>query len=214
MRSQPWRMTDPREGKGHRVDARSDPTYALKRSPEEYQRLSEQAAFLGETTERLLRAAGIGPGMRVLDVGSGAGDVALLAAELVGADGEVVGVESDVAAVGTARGRIEAVGLSNVTLVEGDARTVALEGQFDALVGRLVLMYMADPVDALRRLVTWVRPGGVVTFQEFDFDPTTNSLSLPDETLWNQTGRLVTETFARAGTQMRMGRRLFSAFLD
>ena len=76
----------------------------------------------------------------------------------------------------------------------------------------VVLMYMADPVDALRRLVSWVRPGGVVTFQEFDFNPAISSLSLPDETLWNQSGRLVTETFARAGTQMRMGRRLFGAF--
>jgi SAM-dependent methyltransferase len=195
------------------VDARSDPAYALGRSEEEYQRLSEQAAFLGGTTERLFRAAGLGRRMRVLDVGSGAGDVALMAAELVGPGGEVVGVESDPAALETARGRVQGLGLSNVTFVEGDARTVDLDGGFDAVVGRLVLMYMADPVDALRRLVTWVRPGGVVTFQEFDFNPTISSLSLPDETLWNQTGRLVTETFARAGTQMRMGRRLFGAFL-
>jgi SAM-dependent methyltransferase len=206
-------MSVPRGSDNGPVDARSDPAYALGRSQEEYQRLSEQAAFLGGTTERLFRAAGLGPGMRVLDVGTGVGDVAFLAAELVGPEGEVVGVESDGAALETARGRIQGLGLSNVTLVEGDARTVDLGGGFDAVVGRLVLMYMADPVDALRRLVKWVRRGGVVTFQEFDFNASVGSLSLPDETLWNQTGRLVTETFARAGTQMRMGRRLFGAFL-
>ena len=63
----------------------ADPAYALARCDEEYDRLSRQAAFLRGTTERLFRVAGLAPGMRVLDVGSGAGDVALLAAELVGA---------------------------------------------------------------------------------------------------------------------------------
>jgi SAM-dependent methyltransferase len=194
------------------ADARSDPGYPLRRSQEEYERLSQQAAFLAGTTERLFRAAGIAPGMRVLDVGSGAGDVAILVAELVGPEGQVVGVESDRAALHTARGRIQSLGLSNVTLVEGDARTVDLDGVFDAVVGRLVLMYLADPIAALRRLVLWVRPGGLVTFQEFDFNPTITSLSLPDETLWNHVGGLVIETFARAGTRMRMGRHLFGAF--
>ena len=150
--------------------------------------------------------------MRVLDVGSGAGDVAFQLAELVGANGEVVGVESDGAALGTARDRAERLGLANVRFVEGDVRTVDLDGDFDAAVGRLVLMYLADPVDALRRIAARVRPGGVVAFQEFDFDPALDSLSLPEETLWNATGRLVIETFARAGTHLRMGRRLFGAF--
>src|SRR4051794_3135721 len=185
--SQPWRMSVQGQDNGAAVDSRSDPAYALRRSPEEYQRLGEQAAFLGATTERLFRAAGLGRGMRVLDVGSGAGDVAVLVAELVGPEGEVLGVETDGAALETARGRVQGLGLGNVTLVEGDARTVALEGEFDAVVGRLVLMYMADPIDALRRLVRWVRPGGVVSFQEFDFNSSVGSLSLPDETLWNQT---------------------------
>lgn len=82
-----------------------DPGYALPRAREEYDRLGRQAAFLGGTTERLFRAAGIGPSMRVLDVGSGAGDVALLAAELVGPGGSVIGVDVDDAARAVVRGR-------------------------------------------------------------------------------------------------------------
>lgn len=195
------------------VGVGSDPAYALSRSQEEYERLSEQASFVGGTTERVFRAAGIEPGMRVLDVGSGAGDVALLAAELVGPTGEVVGVESDGAALEVARARVQSLGLENITLVQGDARTVELNGAFDAVVGRLVLMYMADPGDALRHIVEWARPGGVVAFQEFDFDSALDSLSIPEGTLWDEIGRLVIETFARAGTQMRMGRRLFGTFL-
>ena len=52
-----------------------------------------QHQIYGTATRELFVTAGIGPGMRVLDVGSGAGDVALLAADLVGPTGEVVGIE-------------------------------------------------------------------------------------------------------------------------
>lgn len=190
----------------------SEPVYALERSREEYERLARQAEFLRSMTESLFRAAGLKPGMRVLDVGSGAGDVALLAAELVGAEGEVVGIDVDRTALEIARGRARSLGLGHVTFVEGDAGTAALDGHFDAAVGRLVLMYQGDPAAALRRIAARVRPGGVIAFQELDLD-TSVARSWPDDTLWNQTGLLLTETFARAGTQMRMGRQLFSAFL-
>ena len=61
--------------------------YALGHNHDELQRLIGQSRLLGELTEEVLRAAGIGPGMRVLDVGCGAGDVSFLAATLVGRDG-------------------------------------------------------------------------------------------------------------------------------
>jgi hypothetical protein len=54
----------------------TDPTYALGRSDDEHARLTEQANFLRPLTERFFRKAGIAPGMKVLDVGSGVGDVA------------------------------------------------------------------------------------------------------------------------------------------
>ena len=60
-----------------------------------------------DLTMRFLREAGIVPGMRVLDVGSGAGDVTFLAAELVGATGEVVGVDLAPAAIEVARSRAQ-----------------------------------------------------------------------------------------------------------
>jgi len=190
-----------------------DPAYALVRSRDEYERLQRQANFLRGTTERLFRAAGLERGMRVLDVGSGAGDVALLTAELVGSEGAVVGVDVDRAALEIARGRAQSLGLTNVNFVEGDARTAELADDFDAAVGRLVLMYWADPTEALCRIVAHVRPGGVVAFQELDLNPSIDSRSLPKETLWNETGHLVVETFTRAGVHVRMGRQLFAAFL-
>ena len=192
----------------------NEPTYPVARSAVEYERLRRQAAFLGGTTDRLFRAAGLEPGMRVLDVGCGAGDVALLAARLVGSAGEVVGVDTDGAALDVARARAHSLGLTNIRFIEGDARTAEPDGTFDAAVGRLVLMYCKDPADAVRRVAAHLRPGGIVAFQEFDLDPAIGSRSLPDDTLWNDIGRLLVDTFARAGTHTRMGRQLFTAFID
>ena len=174
---------------------------------------SALAAVLPAQHRWLFRAAGLEPGMRVLEVGSGAGDVALLAAELVGSEGEVVGVEVDGAALKVARGRAQSLGLRNVSFVQGDARTAELDGGFDAAVGRLVLMYWRDPAEALARIAAHVRPGGAVAFQELDLDPAAGSRSLPEKTLWTETGQLVVETFTRAGMHLRMGRQLFGAFL-
>jgi SAM-dependent methyltransferase len=204
----------------HTTEKPSPPTttepadaYALGRSREEYERLTRQAALFSGVTQRLFRAAGLAPGMRVLDVGSGAGDVAFLAAELVGPEGAVVGVDVDGAALATARARAELLRLQNVRFVEGDVRTAALGDDFDAAVGRLILMYLEDPAQALRAIAARVRAGGAIAFQELDLDPGIGARSLPGGTLWDETGELVIEAFARAGAHVRMGRQLYGAFL-
>ena len=88
--------------------------YAFADRAHEQQRLASQAELFDPLTERVFRTAGIGNGMRVLDLGSGAGDVAMLAARLVGREGEVVGVERDPQAVASATARVSQAGLSNV----------------------------------------------------------------------------------------------------
>jgi SAM-dependent methyltransferase len=69
--------------------------YVLGRSVHEYERLMLQARMLRPYTEKFFRGAGLVPGMRVLDVGSGMGDVALLAADIVGPGGRVLGIDRD-----------------------------------------------------------------------------------------------------------------------
>jgi ubiquinone/menaquinone biosynthesis C-methylase UbiE len=65
----------------------------------EFERLIAQGSIFDPLTRLLLREAGLGPGMRVLDIGSGAGNVARLAADIVGPGGTVVGVDAPPAAV-------------------------------------------------------------------------------------------------------------------
>ena len=87
----------------------SSPTadYVLGSTDAEHERLIWQALRVAPITERLFREAGIGPGQRVLDIGSGVGDVAMLAARLVGPSGEVVGIERDPKSITKARARLK-----------------------------------------------------------------------------------------------------------
>src|SRR4029434_1821163 len=86
------------------------PEYVLGHSESELRRLSLQAQYWGEATLELLQRAGIGPGMRVLDLGCGAGDVSILAATLVGSSGSVVGVDLSAEAIAGAPKRAKATG--------------------------------------------------------------------------------------------------------
>src|SRR5262249_49513373 len=121
-----------------------DPAYVLGHSERELERLRTQARLIEPITRGFFREAGIAPGMRVLDFGSGAGDVAFLAAELVGPSGEVIGIDRVAAAVNAANAGARARGFNNVTFREGDVARVSFERPFDAVVGRYVLLYQAD----------------------------------------------------------------------
>lgn len=149
--------------------------------------------------------------MKVLDLGSGAGDVALLAADLVGPRGHVVGVDVNADILDTARARATSAGWTNVTFVAGDVRELPFDRDFDAVVGRWVLMHLPDPLAMLRHLVTRLRVGGVVAFHENDFSypPTT----FPPTPLAHQVQAWAIPPPGAPGVEMRMGTKLFPTYL-
>jgi SAM-dependent methyltransferase len=202
------------------VSSTGDPKYALNSSSEdEHERLSRQADWYEPLTRRLLERAGVEPGMRVLDVGCGPGDVSFLVAELVGRDGTVVGVERDEQALASARRRVGKLGHANVEFVLGDFREVELAGPFDAVVGRLVLMYQGDPTAAVASVARHVRPGGVVVFAEMCLHldsvlPKRAMASWPPTPASEQLNELIHATHARLGTQPDMGMRLPAVFAE
>lgn len=163
-------------------------------------------------TERFLEAAGIEPGMRVLDLGSGTGDVVLLVSRLVGPLGRVVGIEIDPAAVAEARRRAEVADADNVEVLEGDVGDLhGVSSDFDAVVGRQILMHLADPAAVLRRAAALVRRGGVVAVQEADLG---YDWAVPMTPLWSQLRGWFLEALDRAGVEPRMAFRLPRCFAD
>jgi ubiquinone/menaquinone biosynthesis C-methylase UbiE len=188
-----------------------DPQYTLGHSTDELDRLIGQARFLGDLTEQLLRLAGLARGMRVLDVGCGAGDVSFLAARLVGSEGTVIGVDRAPEAIGMARERACAAGLANVEFLVGDISELSLDVPVDALIGRLVLMYFAEPATALRHLLRNLRPGGVVAFQELQVEAASSEPHCP---AYEAAVERVRRTLARAGNDSQAGLKLWRIFRE
>ena len=91
--------------------------------------------------------------------GCSPGDVSLLAAEVVGEQGSVIGVDTNASVLQIAQARAQAADLSHVSFQVGHIDELALTQQFDAIVGRLILMYMREPAAVLRQLATHLRPG-------------------------------------------------------
>src|SRR5215467_5582931 len=118
--------------------------YALGYTAAEHERLIRQAALIAPYTERLFRQAGIGPGQRVLDLGSGVGDVSMLLARIVGPSGEVVRIERDASSIARAEARLTAAGLHNVSFVQTDVGEIRSDKPFDAAVGRFILFHRSD----------------------------------------------------------------------
>lgn len=181
--------------------------YALGRSPQEYARLARQAELMKPMTRRLFADAGIRAGMTVLDLGSGAGDVAMLLAEMVGPEGRVIGLDLDHGAMQHARERAVEARFHNVHFVHSDFAHYHPEAQLDAIVGRLVLMYQADPAAALAQVTKHLRPGGAVAFIEPWFRP----IGLPEGITKTAVTCLI-ETLRRSGAQVDLGPRLHRVF--
>jgi ubiquinone/menaquinone biosynthesis C-methylase UbiE len=192
------------------ISTQQAPAYVLGHSPKELERLAVQARQIDPITRQFLVEAGVAPGMRVLDVGSGAGDVAFLVAGLVGPAGEVVGTDRSAAALATASARASERKLTNVSFREGDPGLLTFERPFDAVVGRYVLMFQDDPVAMLRGLARHIRPGGIIAFHEVDWK---NVRSHPSVAAYEQCCKWLIETMQRSGANTRMGIEMHSAFL-
>jgi ubiquinone/menaquinone biosynthesis C-methylase UbiE len=188
--------------------------YALGHTEDELDRIINVGRFFGDLTEHVLHLARLAPGMRVLDVGCGPGDVVFLAARLVGPEGTVIGVDTSPEAIAQARQRAAAIGLTNVQFLAQDLSDseLVLDEPVDALIGRLVLQYFANPALVLHRLATLVKPGGLVAFQEADMKD--GVYSEPVCPVYETVIQRVKQTFTRIGADPRTGSRLAQIFQE
>jgi len=181
----------------------------ITRSREEVDQPGLLARALEPLTRTLFAQAGLQPRMRVLDVCSSVGDVGFLAREIIGPDGNVTGFDSSAETVAYANERATFKGLANVNFVEASFEELPFGQDFDAIVGRLVLMYRRDPVADLRSLVRCLRPGGLVVFQELDMLP---GKTVPPAPVVDGVRAWLLDTFARAGLELEMGPKLYATF--
>lgn len=116
----------------------------------------EQMAFLNH---RLVADARLRSGMRVLDLGSGTGYPALLAAQTVGPSGNVTGIDLAEQMLEAARRKAASLKFSNITLKTGDVTTLPFEAaSFDAITTRFCLMFLPEIPKAVAEIARILRP--------------------------------------------------------
>jgi SAM-dependent methyltransferase len=186
--------------------------YPLGTTDRERRRLVSQAELLRPITLDTFRAARLGPGMRVLDVGSGAGDVAMLAADLVGEGGTVLGIDRDPNNLAFAAHRAAEAGYRNVTFRQADICSFCEKNLFDAVIGRYILLYMPEPAGVLRQLAGTLSPAGIVAFIEPDFS--TPVRSFPHAPVFQQAGGWIYSVVHASGMHHDSGIGLGKIFVD
>jgi len=181
--------------------------YSLGSDPQELQRLDRQAATIARPTGVLLQSAGIAPGMRVLDLGTGLGHVALQVAELVGPGGSVVGVDQSGDAIAVARSRAG----PTVRFEQADVLAFKDPEPFDAIVARLLLFHLPDPVELVRRKARALRDPGLMVLIDFDIG---RAGSEPRVHLAERALGWIDAGFRSVGANPRVGARLVPILRD
>nr|WP_236145713.1 class I SAM-dependent methyltransferase [Verrucosispora sp. SN26_14.1] len=150
--------------------ASHDTAAVFDRSAATYDRVGVE--FFGPMGRELVRRAGVRPGQQVLDVGCGRGAVLMPAAQAVGPDGDVVGIDLAPTMVDLTRADVATAGLPNVRVEVADAEDPPLpEATFDTVLAGLVVFMLPAPLPALRAYHRLLRPGGrlgVTTFAAYD----------------------------------------------
>jgi SAM-dependent methyltransferase len=140
------------------------PDYAFPHAAQdESRRLQLLEQRLDPLTQRRIQRLGVGNGARCLEIGGGRGSITQWLANVVGPTGRVVATDLQVGFLGE-------IDASNVEVMRHDIRTDTFpSSSFDLVHTRAVLMHISPSVDLLRRIVTWLAPGGWLVLEEPDF---------------------------------------------
>jgi ubiquinone/menaquinone biosynthesis C-methylase UbiE len=180
--------------------------YVIRGGQEGYDRLLVLAKVHRAETLGLFGRAGVGPGMRCLDVGCGGGEVTFDIATIVGPSGSVVGLDMDEVKLALAREVARQRGLTQVEFRQADVTTWTEPEAFDMIYARSLLQHLSDPVDMLSRMWAGVRPGGVLIAEDTDFQ---RAFCEPPNDGFDFFVRNYTALLVKRGSDANVGRRLF-----
>jgi len=140
------------------------PDYAFPHAAaDESRRLELFQQRLDPLTIRRVERLAVGPGAACLEIGGGRGSITRWLSERVGPNGTVTATDLQL-------DFLSAIDAPNVEVLRHDLRTDTFpEGSFDLIHARAVLMHIPDDPEVIRRMVSWLRPGGWLLLEEPDF---------------------------------------------
>ena len=153
------------------ITSASSSNYVMGRTSEEYERLRRQSEAMEPITRSVLARVGLSAGMSCLDLGCGPGEVMRLMADQVGQIGRVVGIDVDARLGAEMLSILKSKGYQQCSFVEGNVESLEqiASDAFDLVFARFLLMHLDDPVMALRKMYSRVRPGGRIVVQDYYF---------------------------------------------
>lgn len=144
--------------------------YVIRGGKRGYDRLALLARDRWPDTRALLERAGVGPGMRCVDIGCGGGALTLEMARLVAPTGTVVGIDMDEVKLELARRAAAEVQVVNVAFKAIDVKDWDESGAYDVVYSRFLLQHLSKPAEMIVRMRAAVAPGGVLIAEDADFD--------------------------------------------
>jgi SAM-dependent methyltransferase len=147
----------------------SSANYMLATGEAALSRLEMLEKIFGPQSRELLGRAGLAKGMRVADIGCGAGLVSLWIASQIGTSGSIVGIDASSEQLRVAEKNAAAAGLSNASFHEGTAyETNLARGQFDLVYSRFLMCHVSEPAKAIREMSGLLKPEGILVCEDHD----------------------------------------------
>ena len=195
------------------ITSASSSNYVMGRTSEEYERLRRQSEAMEPITRSVLARVGLSAGMSCLDLGCGPGEVMRLMADQVGQIGRVVGIDVDARLGAEMLSILKSKGCQQCSFVEGNVESLEqiASDAFDLVFARFLLMHLDDPVMALRKMYSRVRPGGRIVVQDYYF-PTMDGY--PDFEAGAEFKQVFFGVYEKEGKETRMGLKLPALFID
>ena len=189
---------------------REAPVYALGSDQAERDRLRRQSEELRAQSSALLDHTGIAEGWAAIDLGCGPSGVLELLAARVGPAGRVVGLEFNPDNVALAKQLARERRLSNVEVLQGDARHTGFPtSSFDLAHCRTLLINVPEPEGVVAEMARLVRPRGWVAASEPDIPLT---VCYPRLDAWDRMSQLFRQSVTSDGADEAIGRRLPDLF--
>jgi ubiquinone/menaquinone biosynthesis C-methylase UbiE len=185
--------------------------YIIRGGVEGKARLGVVARAFRTTTLDWLERSGLTTGLSCLDVGCGGGHVTLDMARIAGPTGRVTGVDLDPVKLELAAHDAAAQGLTNVSFTTMDARDWQPDEPCDLVYARFLLTHLREPVEMLRRMSSWAKPGGAIVVEDIDI---AGCFAYPDSPAMERQIALYSAAAVRRGCDPRIGCRLRTLFVE
>ena len=143
--------------------------YIITGGKEGKDRLNILSDVLFNDTRSLLEVNGLTTGQSFLDLGCGGGNVAILAAQIVGDGGNVTGIDFDESIIELARQDAVSKGVNNVSFRTVSAYEISYNNEFNIVYARFLLSHLARPAEVLEKMLAAVKPGGKVIVEDIHF---------------------------------------------